>query len=243
MAKKQANVEKKRHSKRLHEVKKGLDRAKIWSLEEAVAFVKDNASAKFDETVEIAVTLGIDTKKSDQQVRGMVVLPHGNGKTVRVAVFAKGAKADEAKAAGADIVGEEDLMEQIKKGNMDFERCIATPDMMPIVGRLGQILGPKGMMPNPKLGTVTMDVANAVKNAKGGSVEYRAEKAGIVHVGVGKASFGADQILENIKTVYDALVKAKPQASKGVYIKAFSVSSTMGAGLKVDVDALAKAGK
>lgn len=242
MAKKKTqNVEKKRNSKRLHEVKKGLDKAKLWSLEEAIAFVKENASAKFDETIDIAVKLGIDVKKSDQQVRGMVVLPHGNGKTVRVAVFAKGAKADEAKAAGADVVGEEDLMEQVQKGNMDFERCIATPDMMPIVGRLGQILGPKGMMPNPKLGTVTMDVATAVKNAKGGSVEYRAEKAGIVHVGVGKASFTVDQLVENIKTVYDAVVKAKPQASKGVYIKGFSVSSSMGAGLKIDVDTLDKA--
>jgi len=236
--KKVENVEKRRHSKRLHEVKKGLDRAKMWTLEEAVAFAKQNASAKFDETIEIAVALGIDVKKSDQQVRGMCVLPNGNGKTVRVAVFAKGMKADEAKKAGADIVGEEDLAEMIKKGQMDFERCIATPDMMPLVGRLGQILGPKGLMPNPKLGTVTMDVTGAIKAAKGGAVEYRAEKAGIVHLGVGKASFTVEQLLENIKTVYEALLKAKPQTSKGVYIKTFSVSSTMGAGLKVSIDSL-----
>lgn len=238
--KEKVKVEAKRHSKRLHEIKKPLDRSKTWSIEEAVSFLKSNATAKFDETIEFAAVLGIDVKKSDQQVRGMITLPNGTGKTVRVAVFAKGAKAEEAKKAGADVVGDEDLAELVKKGEINFERCIATPDMMVVLGKLGQILGPKGLMPNPKLGTVTMDVASAVKAAKGGSVEYRAEKAGIVHVGVGKASFTADKLVENIRALYDALLKAKPQTSKGVYVKNISLSSTMGPGLKIDLLSLGK---
>ncbi len=241
MAKEQkAQVEKKSHSKRLHEIKKGIDRSKVWTLEEAVKTVKTSATAKFDETVELVVALGIDTKKSDQQVRGMCVLPNGTGKTIRVAVFARGAKAEEAKNAGADIVGDDELAAMIQKGQMDFDRCIATPDMMAVVGRLGQILGPKGLMPNPKLGTVTMNVTEAVKSAKGGAVEYRAEKAGIIHVGVGKASFGEPQLVENIKAIYEAIMKAKPQSSKGVYIKGASLSSTMGPGLKLDLESLNK---
>jgi len=238
--KEKTNVEAKRHSKRLHEIKKTLDKNKVWSVEEAVKFLKSNVTSKFDETIEIAAVLGIDVKKSDQQVRGMLVLPHGTGKTVRVAVFAKGPKAEEAKKAGADIVGDDELAEEIKKGVINFERCIATPDMMMVVGKLGQILGPKGLMPNPKLGTVTMDVTSAIKSAKGGSVEYRAEKAGIVHVGVGKASFTADKLVENVQSLYDALLKAKPQTSKGVYVKNFSLSSTMGPGLKIDLLSLVK---
>lgn len=235
-----AKVEKaKKHfPKRLRDVRENLDGNKVWSLEEAVTFLKKNATAKFDETIELAVNLGIDTKQSDQNVRGMVVLPHGTGKSIRVAVFAKGPKADEAKAAGADIVGDDDLAEKIQKGELDFERCIATPDMMGVVGRLGQVLGPKGLMPNPKLGTVTMDVTAAVKAAKGGAVEYRAQKEGIVHVGVGKASFDDAKIVENIRALMDAVVKAKPSASKGTYLKKAALSSTMGPGLRLDISTL-----
>ena len=235
-----AKVEKaKQHfPKRLREVREKLDNNKVWSLEEAVTFLKKNATAKFDETIELAVNLGIDTKQSDQNVRGMVVLPHGTGKSIRVAVFAKGPKADEAKAAGADIVGDDDLAEKIQKGELDFERCIATPDMMGVVGRLGQVLGPKGLMPNPKLGTVTMDVTAAVKAAKGGAVEYRAQKEGIVHVGVGKASFDDAKIVENIRALMDAVLKAKPSSSKGTYLKKAALSSTMGPGLRLDISTL-----
>ncbi len=242
MAKKETKTaQKSKFPKRLRAVREQLDPTKVWSLEDAVAFLKKNATAKFDETIELAVNLGIDTKQSDQNVRGMVVLPHGTGKTIRVAVFAKGPKAEEAKKAGADVVGDEDLAAMIQKGDMPFERVIATPDMMGVVGKLGQILGPKGLMPNPKLGTVTMDVTAAVKAAKGGSVEYRAQKEGIVHVGVGKASFDAKQIVENIRALMDAVVKAKPASSKGNYLKKASLSSTMGPGLKLDLSSLTKA--
>jgi len=242
MAKKETKTaQKSKFPKRLRTVREQLDPTKVWSLEDAVAFLKKNATAKFDETIELAVNLGIDTKQSDQNVRGMVVLPHGTGKTIRVAVFAKGPKAEEAKKAGADVVGDEDLAAMIQKGDMPFERVIATPDMMGVVGKLGQILGPKGLMPNPKLGTVTMDVTAAVKAAKGGSVEYRAQKEGIVHVGVGKASFDAKQIVENIRALMDAVVKAKPASSKGNYLKKAALSSTMGPGLKLDLSSLTKA--
>lgn len=242
MAKKETKTaQKSKLPKRLRAVREQLDPTKVWSLEDAVVFLKKNATAKFDETIELAVNLGIDTKQSDQNVRGMVVLPHGTGKTIRVAVFAKGPKAEEAKKAGADVVGDEDLAAMIQKGDMPFERVIATPDMMGVVGKLGQILGPKGLMPNPKLGTVTMDVTAAVKAAKGGSVEYRAQKEGIVHVGVGKASFDAKQIVENIRALMDAVVKAKPASSKGNYLKKAALSSTMGPGLKLDLSSLTKA--
>lgn len=241
MAKKKQTGPKEIHPKRLRDVRKSLDRSKVWSLEEAVSFIKKNATAKFDETIEIAINLGIDTKQSDQNVRGMVVLPNGTGKTIRVAVFAKGPKAEEAKKAGADIVGDDDLAQRIQKGDMPFERVIATPDMMGTVGKLGQILGPKGMMPNPKLGTVTMDVTSAVKAAKGGSVEFRAQKEGIVHVGVGKASFDEKKLCENIRALMDALVKAKPQTMKGNYLRKASLSSTMGPGVKLDLSTLVKA--
>ncbi len=241
MAKKKDKKVTKKFSKRLRDVRTNLDRNAIVSIEDAIKSVKENATAKFDETIELAVSLGIDIKQSDQQVRGMCVLPNGTGKTIKVAVFARGPKAEEAKAAGADIVGDEDLMQQVQKGEINFDRCIATPDMMPIVGRLGQILGPRGLMPNPKLGTVTMDVTAAINNAKGGAVEYRAEKAGIVHVGVGKASFDAAKLNENIQTLYDALVKAKPSSTKGVFIKSASLSSTMGVGVKIDLASLSKA--
>ena len=205
------------------------------ALTEAVALVKTNASAKFDETVEVALNLGVDPRHADQMVRGSVNLPNGTGKTVRVAVFARGAKADEAKAAGADIVGAEDLMETIQKGVIEFDRCIATPDMMPVVGRLGKILGPRNLMPNPKIGTVTMDVAQAVTDAKGGQVTFKVEKAGVIHAGVGKVSFGAEALEENIRAFVDAVVKAKPTGAKGTYLKKVSVSSTMGPGVSVDV--------
>lgn len=241
MAKKE-QVQKSKYPKRLRKVYEGLDRTQLIALEEAVKFVKENATAKFDETVELAISLGVDVKQSDQQVRGMLTLPNGTGKSVRVAVFAKGDKADAAKKAGADLVGEEDLAEKIQKGEIDFDRCIATPDMMPLVGRLGQVLGPKGLMPNPKLGTVTPDVEAAVKAAKGGSVEYRAEKAGIVHVGVGKASFGEKELAENIRALVDALVKAKPATSKGTYLKKASLSSSMGPGVRLELASLTKAG-
>ncbi len=206
------------------------------SVEEAVALVKGNATAKFDETVEIAVCLGVDPRHADQMVRGVVGLPNGTGKSVRVAVFARGPKAEEAQAAGADVVGAEDLMEAIQGGNLDFDRCIATPDMMPIVGRLGKILGPRNLMPNPKVGTVTMDVKAAVEAAKGGEVQFKAEKAGVVHAGVGKASFGEDKLVENVRAFMDAIQKARPAGAKGAYVKKIALSSTMGPGVSIDVD-------
>ena len=206
------------------------------SVEDAISLIKANANAKFDETVEIAVNLGVDPRHADQMVRGVVGLPNGTGKTVRVAVFARGAKADEAKAAGADIVGAEDLMETIQGGTIDFDRCIATPDMMPIVGRLGKILGPRNLMPNPKVGTVTMDVAQAVTDAKGGQVQFKVEKAGVVHAGVGKASFEAGKLAENIRAFVDAVAKAKPAGAKGTYMKRVSLSSTMGPGVSVSIE-------
>ena len=206
------------------------------SVEEAVALVKGNASAKFDETVEIAVQLGVDPRHADQMVRGVVGLPNGTGKSVRVAVFARGPKAEEAQAAGADIVGAEDLMETIQGGTIDFDRCIATPDMMPIVGRLGKVLGPRNLMPNPKVGTVTMDVKAAVENAKGGEVQFKVEKAGVVHAGVGKASFGEDKLVENVRAFMGAVLKAKPAGAKGAYVKKIALSSTMGPGVSIDVD-------
>jgi large subunit ribosomal protein L1 len=224
--------------KRTEALRKGVDRDKTYPIEEAVKMVKERAKAKFDETIEIAMNLGVDPRHADQMVRGVVTLPNGSGRSVRVGVFARGAKADEAKAAGADVVGAEDLVEKVQAGNIDFDRCIATPDLMPLVGRLGKVLGPRGMMPNPKVGTVTMDVANAVKGAKGGSVEFRVEKAGIVQAGVGKASFSAEKLVENIKAFADAVNKAKPQGAKGTYINRVAVSSTMGPGVKVDPSTL-----
>ena len=206
------------------------------TVEEAVALIKDNANAKFDESVEIAMNLGVDPRHADQMVRGTVTLPNGTGKTVRVAVFARGPKAEEAQAAGADIVGAEDLMETVQGGTIEFDRCIATPDMMPIVGRLGKVLGPRNLMPNPKVGTVTMDVKEAVEAAKGGQVTFRAEKAGVVHAGVGKVSFDADKLAQNIRAFVDAVSKAKPAGAKGAYMKRVSLSSTMGPGVSVSVD-------
>jgi large subunit ribosomal protein L1 len=206
------------------------------TVEEAVALIKANANAKFDETVEIAMNLGVDTRHADQMVRGVVGLPNGTGKDMRVAVFARGAKADEAKAAGADIVGAEDLMETIQGGTIDFDRCIATPDMMPVVGRLGKVLGPRNLMPNPKVGTVTMDVKAAVEAAKGGEVQFKAEKGGVVHAGVGKASFDEAKLVENIRAFVSAVAKAKPSGAKGAYMKKIALSSTMGPGVTVDVD-------
>ncbi len=206
------------------------------SVEDAVALIKANAVAKFDETIEIAMNLGVDPRHADQMVRGVVGLPNGTGKSVRVAVFARGAKAEEAQAAGADIVGAEDLMETIQGGTIEFDRCIATPDMMPIVGRLGKVLGPRNLMPNPKVGTVTMDVADAVKAAKGGEVQFRVEKAGVVHAGVGKASFDAAKLTENVRAFVGAVAKAKPSGSKGTYMKKIALSSTMGPGVSIDVD-------
>ena len=205
------------------------------TVEEAVALVKANATAKFDETVEVAMNLGVDPRHADQMVRGVVSLPNGTGKTVRVAVFARGPKAEEAQAAGADIVGAEDLMETVQSGKIEFDRCIATPDMMPIVGRLGKVLGPRNLMPNPKVGTVTMDVADAVKAAKGGEVQFKAVKGGIVHAGVGKASFDEAKLVENIRAFVDAVAKAKPAGAKGAYLKKISLSSTMGPGVSIDV--------
>ena len=211
-----------------------VDREKLYNVNEAIAMAKANATSKFDETIEIAMNLGVDPRHADQMVRGVVTLPAGTGKTVRVAVFAKGAKADEAREAGADVVGAEDLMELVQGGTIDFDRCIATPDMMGVVGRLGKILGPKGMMPNPKLGTVTMNVGEAVKAAKGGQIEYRVEKAGIIHAGLGKASFTQEDLRRNFDALVDAVVKAKPSGAKGKYVRKIAVSSTMGAGVKVD---------
>ena len=211
-----------------------FNREKLHNVDEAIAFAKSNASSKFDETIEISLNLGVDPRHADQMVRGVVTLPKGTGKTVRVGVFAKGAKADEAREAGADVVGAEDLMETIQGGTIDFDRCIATPDMMGLVGRLGKVLGPRGLMPNPKLGTVTMDVRGAVSAAKAGQVEFRAEKAGIVHAGIGKASFDEDKLLENAKAFADAIVKARPTGAKGTYVKKVALSSSMGRGIKVD---------
>jgi large subunit ribosomal protein L1 len=224
--------------KRTTKLREGVDREKLYSIDEAVKMIKERAKAKFDETIEIAMNLGVDPRHADQMVRGVVNLPNGSGRTARVAVFARGAKADEARAAGADVVGAEDLVEKVQGGNVDFDRCIATPDLMPLVGRLGKVLGPRGMMPNPKVGTVTMDVATAIRGAKGGSVEFRVEKAGIVQAGVGKASFSADQLVANIKAFADAVQKAKPPGSKGHYINRVAVSSTMGPGVKVEPSTL-----
>ncbi|EJN05771.1 50S ribosomal protein L1 [Phyllobacterium sp. YR531] len=221
-------------AKRVAKVREGIDRNKLYDLTSAIAMVKERAVAKFDETIEVAMNLGVDPRHADQMVRGVVNLPNGTGRTVRVAVFARGPKADEAKAAGADIVGAEDLFEIVNGGKIDFDRCIATPDMMPLVGRLGKVLGPRGMMPNPKVGTVTTDVTAAVKASKGGAVEFRVEKAGIIHAGVGKASFDAKALEENIKAFADAVTKAKPAGSKGEYVKRVAISSTMGAGVKID---------
>ncbi|NCC21970.1 MAG: 50S ribosomal protein L1 [Alphaproteobacteria bacterium] len=230
-------------AKKTQAVRELVDRNKTYALADAVKIVKDAAKQrKFDETVEIAMNLGIDPRHADQNVRGMVELPNGTGATVRVAVFAKDAKAEEAKKAGADIVGAEDLMEMIQNGQMDFDRCIATPDMMPLVGRVGKILGPRGLMPNPKLGTVTPDVAKAVESAKGGAVEFRAEKAGIVHAGVGKASFDAKKLEENIVAFIEAIQKAKPSGAKGTYVKKVTLSSTMGPGVKIDVAEIISSG-
>ena len=220
--------------KRIRAAREGFVGKENLTVEDAITLVQGAATAKFDETVEVALNLGVDPRHADQMVRGKVTLPNGTGKTVRVAVFARGVKADEAKAAGADIVGAEDLMETIQGGTIDFDRCIATPDMMPIVGRLGKILGPRNLMPNPKVGTVTMDVANAVKGAKGGSVEFRVEKAGIVQAGVGKASFSAEKLVENIKAFADAVIKAKPTGAKGQYLLKAAITSSMGPGVKVD---------
>ncbi len=227
------------HNKRLAAAYASFDKNKVYALAEALTLVKGNARAKFDETVEISMNLGIDPRHADQMVRGLVSLPNGTGKTVRVGVFARGAKADEARAAGADVVGAEELAEAIQGGQIEFDRCIATPDMMALVGRLGKILGPRGLMPNPKLGTVTMDVKGAVTAAKSGQVEFRAEKAGVIHAGVGKASFGDDALLENIRSFVDAIQKAKPTGAKGTYVQKVSLGSSMGPGVRVDVSSLA----
>ncbi len=225
-----------KHGKRTTAAREQFAGKKDVTVEEAVALVKNNAKAKFDETVEIAMNLGVDPRHADQMVRGVVALPNGTGKTVRVAVFARDAKAEEAKAAGADIVGAEDLMEIVQGGKIEFDRCIATPDMMPIVGRLGKVLGPRNLMPNPKVGTVTMDVKAAVEAAKGGEVQFKVEKAGVVHAGIGKASFSEDKLVENVKAFVGAVSKAKPSGSKGSYMKKIVVSSTMGPGVSISVD-------
>ncbi|ACI52687.1 ribosomal protein L1 [Gluconacetobacter diazotrophicus PA1 5] len=224
-------------NKRLTAAQATVDRNKAYGLDEAIALVKQVATAKFDETIEISLNLGIDPRHADQMVRGLLSLPNGTGKTLRVGVFARGAKAEEALAAGADVVGAEDLAEKVQAGEIAFDRCIATPDMMALVGRLGKILGPRGLMPNPKLGTVTMDVKGAVTAAKSGQVEYRAEKAGIIHAGIGKASFEGDKLAENIRAFVDAVQKAKPTGAKGTYLRKAALSSTMGPGIRVDVSA------
>jgi large subunit ribosomal protein L1 len=224
--------------KRFKSAREGIDVDKAYPIDEAIKMVKARAKAKFDETIEIAINLGVDPRHADQMVRGVVNLPNGTGRTLRVGVFARGAKAEEAKAAGADVVGAEDLVEKVQGGNIDFDRCIATPDMMPLVGRLGKVLGPRGMMPNPKIGTVTMDVKSAVAGAKGGSVEFRVEKAGIVQAGVGKASFSEEKLVQNVKALADAVSKAKPAGAKGTYIQRVAVSSTMGPGVKVEPGSL-----
>jgi large subunit ribosomal protein L1 len=227
------------HNKRLAAAAATIDRTKNYALDEALGIVKTNAKAKFDETVEISMRLGIDPRHADQMVRGLISLPNGTGKTVRIGVFARGAKAEEALAAGADVVGADDLAEKVQAGEINFDRCIATPDMMGLVGRLGKILGPRGLMPNPKLGTVTMDVKGAVTAARAGQVEFRAEKAGIIHAGIGKASFESDKLLENIRAFVDAIQKAKPTGAKGMYLQKVSLSSSMGPGIRVDVSSLA----
>src|SRR5215218_987934 len=219
--------------KRTRAAREGIDRTKLYPLDQAVKMIKERAKAKFDETIEVAMNLGVDPRHADQMVRGVCNLPNGSGRTVRVGVFARGAKADEARAAGADVVGAEDLVEKVQGGTIEFDRCVATPDTMPLVGRLGKVLGPRGLMPNPKVGTVTMDVAGAVKGAKGGAVEFRVEKAGIVQAGVGKASFTEDQLTGNIRAFIDAVLKAKPQGQKGTFVKKVSVSSSQGPGVKI----------
>jgi large subunit ribosomal protein L1 len=221
--------------KRLQKAKEKIDRTALYALSDAVKIIKENANTKFDETIDIALNLGVDPKHADQMVRGVVSLPHGTGKSLRVAVFAKGDKVKEAEDAGADLVGSDELADQVKKGEINFDRVIATPDMMAVVGQLGKVLGPKGLMPNPKLGTVTMDVAAAVKAVKGGQIEFRVEKAGIIHAGVGKASFSADAIGENVSTFINAISKAKPTGVKGTYMKRVTISSTMGPGVKLDI--------
>ncbi|MCP2678857.1 50S ribosomal protein L1 [Maricaulaceae bacterium NA33B04] len=222
-------------AKRIAAAREGIDPKAVYSVDDAVKMVKERAKAKFDETIEVAVNLGVDPRHADQMVRGVANLPNGTGRSVRVAVFAKSPKADEALAAGADVVGAEDLVEKVQAGIIDFDKVIATPDMMPLVGRLGKVLGPRGMMPNPKVGTVTMDVKTAVDNSKGGAVEFRVEKNGIVHAGVGKASFSEAQLVENVRALLTALVKAKPTGAKGTFVKRIAISSTMGPGVKVDV--------
>jgi large subunit ribosomal protein L1 len=228
-------------TKRLKKTREGVDRNKFYGLDEAVQLIKERAIAKFDETIEVSMNLGVDPRHADQMVRGVCNLPNGSGRKVRVAVFAKGPKADEAKNAGADVVGAEDLFEIVSKGTIDFDRCIATPDMMGLVGRLGKVLGPRNMMPNPKVGTVTMDVTAAVKAAKGGAVEFRVEKAGIVQGGVGKASFAPAKIAENVRAFIDAVNKAKPAGAKGLYLQKISLSSSMGPGVKLDIAAVTAA--
>src|SRR6186713_1758653 len=228
-------------AKRVSKTREGIDPNKAYALGDALKLLKDRSTVKFDETIEVAMNLGVDPRHADQMVRGIVNLPNGSGRSVRVAVFARGAKADEARAAGADVVGAEDLVERVQGGNIDFDRCIATPDLMPLVGRLGKVLGPRGIMPNPKVGTVTMDVTNAVKGAKGGAVEFRVEKAGIIQAGIGKASFSEDQIAGNIRAFVDAVLKAKPQGAKGTFVKKVSISSTMGPGLKLDLASITSA--
>jgi len=227
-----------KHGKRIRTARDAVERTKLYKLDEAVKLVKTNASVKFDETVEIAINLGVDPKHADQMVRGVVNLPNGTGRTLRVGVFARGAKADEARAAGADVVGAEDLVATVQGGAIDFDRCIATPDMMPLVGRLGKVLGPRGLMPNPKVGTVTMDVTAAVKASKGGAVEFRAEKAGIVQGSVGKASFDAAKLAENVLAFVEAVNKAKPTGAKGSYMQRVALSSTMGPGVKLDLSSV-----
>ncbi len=227
--------------KRLKGAYEAIDREAVYDVAEAVKMVKEQAQAKFDETVEISVNLGIDPRHADQMVRGVVTLPNGTGKSVRVAVFAKGDKAKEAADAGADVVGAEDLAEKVNKGEIEFDRCIATPDMMGVVGRLGKILGPRGLMPNPKLGTVTVEIAKTVQAVKGGQVEFRAEKAGIVHAGIGKASFTEQALVENVRAFYDVILRNKPSGAKGTYVKKVSISSTMGAGLKLEIASLSGA--
>jgi len=229
-------------SKRFNKANEGIDTNKAYGVEEAVKLVKARATAKFDETIELSINLGVDPRHADQMVRGVVSLPNGTGRSLRVAVFAKGAKAEEAKKAGADIVGAEDLAETVGKGEVNFDRCIATPDMMGVVGRLGKVLGPRGLMPNPKVGTVTMDVTQAIKDAKGGAVEYRVEKAGVVQGGVGKASFAEDAIVQNVKAFVDSVMKAKPSGAKGTYMKKISISSTMGPGVKITLGSVGAAG-
>src|SRR3954451_4307873 len=229
-------------AKRVRAAREGIDRIKLYPLTDALNMIKDRANAKFDETIEVAMNLGVDPRHADQMVRGVCNLPNGSGRKVRVAVFAKGPKAEEARKAGADIVGAEDLVETVTKGTIEFDRCIATPDMMGLVGRLGKVLGPRGLMPNPKVGTVTMDVAGAIKASKGGAVEFRVEKAGIVQAGIGKASFSDEQLSQNIKAFVDAVVKAKPQGAKGTFVKKVSISSTMGPGLKLDLASVTGAG-